>query len=145
MVWRCSSVGRASDRQTAPLMRVRFPRAARDFFFQSQLSVQTLLRCPNPPPLPCAIACINVCVHVKDPVVHVRVLWIMETLKQPARTLGWVARLCHSWLSPGKQPEFPWEKSRWENTTVVNSVHVITTEGLIHRSSHNTSYRRRVR
>ena len=30
--------------------------------------------------LPCAIACINICAHVKVPVVHVRVWWIMETL-----------------------------------------------------------------
>ena len=47
----------------------------------------------------CAIACINICVHVKDPVVHRR---IMETLKHPARTVGWVARLCRSWHSLGK-------------------------------------------
>ena len=26
----------------------------------------------------------------------------METLKHPACTVGWVARLCRSWLSPGK-------------------------------------------
>ena len=51
---------------------------------------------------PCAIACINICVHVKDPVVHVRVQWIMETLKHPARTVGWVVQLCRSWLSLGK-------------------------------------------
>ena len=32
----------------------------------------------------------------------------METLKHPACTVGWVARLCRSWLSPGKaKPEFP--------------------------------------
>ena len=33
----------------------------------------------------------------------------METLEHPACTVGWVARLCRSWLSPGgggKQPEF---------------------------------------
>ena len=71
-------------------------------FSQSQLSVQTLLRVSVRPR--CAIACINICVHVKDPVFHVRVLWIMETLKKkkPACTVGWVARLCPSWLSPGK-------------------------------------------
>ena len=51
---------------------------------------------------PRAIACINTCVHVKDPVVHVRVRWIMETLKHPACTVDWVARLCRSWLPPGK-------------------------------------------
>ena len=32
-------------------------------------------------------------IHAKDPVVHVRVWWIMETLKHPACTVGWVARL----------------------------------------------------
>ena len=52
--------------------------------------------------VPCAIACIYICAHVKDPVVHVRVRWIMGTLKYPACTLGWVARLCCSSLSPGK-------------------------------------------
>ena len=39
----------------------------------------------------CAIACINICAHVKDPVVHVRIWWIMEMLKHPACLLGWVA------------------------------------------------------
>ena len=33
----------------------------------------------------CAIACIYICVHVKDPVIHVRVQWIIETLKHPAK------------------------------------------------------------
>ena len=47
-----------------------------------------------------AIACINMCAHAKDSVVHVRVRWIMETLKHPAYTVGCVARLCRSWLSP---------------------------------------------
>ena len=69
---------------------------------------------------PCAITCINICVHVKDHVVHVRVRWIMETLKHPACTEGWVARLCDSWFSPRKSnPNFPWEKSHWDNTVVV--------------------------
>ena len=30
-----------------------------------------------------------------------------ETLKHPACTVGWVVQLCHSWLSRGRQPEFP--------------------------------------
>ena len=50
----------------------------------------------------CATACINICAHVKDSAVHVRVRWIMETLKHPACTLGWVVWLCCSCLSPGK-------------------------------------------
>ena len=79
--------------------QVRFPGVARDFS-SSQLSVQTLLRCPYTPP--CAIVCIYICAHVKDPVVHVRVRWIMETLKHPAYNAAWVARLCRSWISPWK-------------------------------------------
>ena len=54
------------------------------------------------PTPPCAIACIYTCAHVKYPQVLVRVQWIVETLKHPACTAGWVARLCRSWLSPGK-------------------------------------------
>ena len=77
---------------------VPFPGAARDFsprvHFQCRLSygVRTL---------PCAIACIYISVHVKDSVVHVRVRWIMETVKHPACTVGWIVRVCRSWLSPG--------------------------------------------
>ena len=33
------------------------------------------------------------CMHVIDPVVNVRVQWIMEMLKYPAQTVGWVAQL----------------------------------------------------
>ena len=84
--------------------QVRFPGATREFSptvnFQCRLSYG--VRKP-----PCAIARNYVCAHVKDPVFHVRVRWIMETLKHPACTLGWVARLCRSWLSRGRQPEFP--------------------------------------
>ena len=39
----------------------------------------------------CAIICINICVHIEDPVVHVRVQWIVETLKRQACTVGWAA------------------------------------------------------
>ena len=47
----------------------------------------------------------------------------METLKQPACTVGWEAQL--SWRSatqlafPGESnPDFPWKKSQWDNTAV---------------------------
>ena len=99
-------VAQLVDRRTStPLRQVRFPGAARDFSprvnFQCRLSYG--VRTP-----PCATACINICAHVKNPVVHVRVRWIMETLKHQACTVGWVAQLCRSWLSSGKkQPEFP--------------------------------------
>ena len=69
------------------------------FLSPSTFNADTL-RCVHIPP--CALARIYICVHVKDPVVHVRVRWIMETLKHPVCTVGWVARLCRSWLSPGK-------------------------------------------
>ena len=85
-----------------PLRQVRFPSAARFFFPKSHFSVQTLLRCLYPPPPPSTITCINICMQVKDPVVNVRVQRIMETLKHPACIIGWVARLCRSWLSLGK-------------------------------------------
>ena len=86
------SIGSA---QTLPT-QVPFPDSARDFLlvnFQCRLSHSV---CTHP----CAIACVYICMHVKDPVVHVRVRWIMETLKHPACTVGWVARLCcgyHFW------------------------------------------------
>ena len=87
--------------------QVRFPGAARDF--SPRVSFQCRLFCGVRTP-PCAIACSYVCAHVKDPAVHFRVRWIVETLKHPACTVGWVARLCRSWLSPGKQPESPMAK-----------------------------------
>ena len=68
---------------------------------------------------PCAIACINICAHVKDPIVHFRVWWIMETLKHPACTVGLVAQLCCSCLPPREgNPNFPWEKSLRDNTII---------------------------
>ena len=45
--WGCSSVGRASDQHAAEASLI--PRCGKGFFSQSQLSVQTLLRCPYTP------------------------------------------------------------------------------------------------
>ena len=95
---RCSSVGRASDRHPADAGSI--PRCGQGFFFRSQLSAQTLLRVSVHPPR--AIACINICAHVKDFEDHVGVRWIIETLKHPACTLGWVARPRRRWLSLGR-------------------------------------------
>ena len=98
---------RASDRHAADAGSI--PRCGKGSYSQSQLSVQTLLRCPYTPA--CAIACIYICAHVKDPVVHVRVRWIMESLKHAACSVGWVAQLYRSWLSLWKNnPNFQWEK-----------------------------------
>ena len=102
-----------------PLGLVRFPGAARDFSprvnFQCRLSYS--VRTP-----PCVrtpyVACILICAHVKDPVVLVRVRWIMETLKHPACTLDWVTRLSQL-AFPGKSnPNFPWKKSHRDNIVV---------------------------
>ena len=86
-------------RTGTPLTQVRFPGAAREFSprvnFQCRLSYDVRTS-------PCAIACIYICAHVKDLVVHVRDRWILETLKHSACTAGWVARLCRSWLFPGQ-------------------------------------------
>ena len=85
-------------RTGTPPTQVRFPGEARDFS-PSQLSCRLSYRVRTPP---CAIARINICAHVIDPVVHIRVRWIIETLKHWTCTVVWVARLCRSWLSPGK-------------------------------------------
>ena len=102
------------ERRTGtPLTHVRFPGGARDFLpvnFQCRLSYG--VRTP-----PCAIACINICGHVKDPVVHVRVRCIMETLKHPACTVGWVAQLRCSWLFLGKATRISLGRNpKWDNT-----------------------------
>ena len=99
------------DRGTGtPPMQVLFPGEARDFFFSPSVTFQCRLSYGVRTP-PCAIACINICARVKDPVVPVRVRWIMETLKHTACTVGWVARLCYSWLSPGKATRICHEKN----------------------------------
>ena len=96
--WGCSSVGRASDGHTANAGSI--PQYGKDFFFPR---VKCYCRFSDGVRIsPCATACINICAHVKDPVVHARVRRIVETLKQTAYTVGWVARLCRSWLSYGK-------------------------------------------
>ena len=79
------SLGWLKHTTVTPLTQVRFPGAARDFLpgvnFQCRLSIG--VRTP-----PCAIACINICAHDKDSVVHFRVRWIMATQTYPARTIS---------------------------------------------------------
>ena len=59
-----------------PLTQVRFPGATRVFSPRVNFHCRYCYACPY---TPCAIACINICAHVKDPVVHVRIRWIMDT------------------------------------------------------------------
>ena len=49
--------------------QVRFPGAARDFSHRVNFQCRLCYDARIPP---CAIACIYICAHVKDPVVHVR-------------------------------------------------------------------------
>ena len=86
-------------RTGTPPTQVRFPGAARSFSPRVKFQCRPSYGVRAPPS---AVACIYICAHVKDPVVHVRVRWIMETLKHQACKLSSVARLCRSWLSPGK-------------------------------------------
>ena len=98
----CSSVGTASDRHATEAGSI--PRCGKGSL---RINFQCRLFCRLRTP-PCVTRCINIYANVKDPVVHVRVRWIMEPLKHPACTVGWVARLCRSWLSPGESnPNFP--------------------------------------
>ena len=90
-----------------PLTQVRFPGAARDFSFRDSSSVRT----PSD-------TCINTCAHVKAPVVHVRLRWIMETRKHPAYTVGWVAQLSQLALPRESNLNFRWERSHWDSTVV---------------------------
>ena len=101
----CSSVGgdvaqlvRASDHHATDAGSI--PLSSKGFFSQSQPSVKTLSHVPVHPRV--QSHALTLCMLVRDPVGHVRVRWIMETLKYQACTVGWVARLCCSWLSPGK-------------------------------------------
>ena len=65
----------------------------------------------------------SICVHVKHPVVHVRVRWIMETLKTPSihRRLG-SATLSQPAFPKDSNPNFPREKSHWDKTVVKTKV-----------------------
>ena len=111
--WGCSLVAGASDRHADGAGWI--PRCGKGFFSQSRLSVQTLLRCRT---RPCAIACIYICMHVKDPVVHQSSEDYGNT-----KTPSMHPRLGSATLSqlafPGEgNPNFPWEKSLGDNTVV---------------------------
>ena len=99
MDWGCSSVGRASDRHIADTGSI--PRCGKGFFSlpESIFSADSFGVCTPP----CAIACIYICAHGKDPVVRVRL---------GSATLSQLA-------FPGEgNPSFPWEKFYWDYTIV---------------------------
>ena len=67
---------------------------------------------------PCAIACIYICAYVKDPVVNVKSSVEYGNTKTPSvqRRLGRVTVTAGS--PRAGNPNFPWQKSHWDNTVV---------------------------
>ena len=66
---------------------------------------------------PSAIACINICAHVMNPVAHVKVRWIMETLIYAACTVGWGSATLSQLVFPREgSPNFPREKPQLRNS-----------------------------
>ena len=115
MIWLgCSSVGRASDRRATDAGS--FHRCGKGFFSQSQLSVQTLLRCPYTPMRN----------HMR---LHLCARWRSRSPCQSLVDYGntEAPSMHHRLVSmtllqlafPGEgNPNFPWKKSNWDNTTV---------------------------
>ena len=117
----CISVGRATDRHAAETGMI--PRCSKGFFFQDQLSVQTLLPCVRTPPY--AVACTNVRAHVKDPVVHVRVRWIIDTVKHPVCCRRWLYAGKASRISRGRNPNGKIQslkKNQWGGPDLTSAV-----------------------
>ena len=99
------------DRMTGiPLMQVGFPGVAKDFFSELTLSFRLSSGVPTSP---CAI-----CARVKDLGFHVRIRWIIKTLKYSACTVSWVATTAAAGFPQGNKRIFPKEKSQWDNSVV---------------------------
>ena len=97
-------VAQLVERRTGtPLSQVPCPGAAKDFSprVNFQCGLSDGVRTP-----PCSIAGINICVHVKNPLVHVSVRWIMESLKHPECTVGWQRDSVAAGFPQRKQPKF---------------------------------------
>ena len=115
LVWG-GDVDQLVEHRTGTLqMHVWFSGVARDFSPRVNFQYRLWYGVCTPP---CAIACIYICAYVKDPVVHVRVWWIIETPKHPAYTIGWVVWPSQLAFPREGNPTFPWEKSHLDNTVV---------------------------
>ena len=113
--WGHSSFGRASDQHATGAGSISW--CSTGFFSQHQLSRADSLMCVHTSP--CANACIDIYVRVKDPVVHVRVRWIMETLKYPACAIGQVVQLSRLAFPGESNLNFPWENSQQDKIVVI--------------------------
>ena len=99
----------------ASLMQVQFPGMGGDFP-PSQLSVQTLLRSVVHPQV--QLHALTAVLVLEDRVVHVRVPWIMKTIKHPACTMGWVVQLSQLAFPGESKLNYLQEESKWDNTDV---------------------------
>ena len=105
-------------RTGTPPKQIRFPGAGKGFFSSPRVNFQCQLSYGVRTP-PCAIACIYICAHVKDPVVHVKSSMDYGNTKTQSmhRMLG--IPILSQLAFPGEgNPNFPWEKSHWDNTVV---------------------------
>ena len=121
---RGGDVARLVEHQTGmPLTQAWFPGVARDFSPRINFQCRLAYGVCTPPR---GITCINICAHIKDCVLHVRVWWILKTLKHWACTVDCIARLWCSWFSLGKAtPKYvrnPCEKSQWDDDVVKNKI-----------------------
>ena len=106
--WGCSSVGRASDRHATD---ARFDSPVRQRDFSPRVNFQCRLYYGVRTP-PYAIACINICAHVKGPVVHVRSSVDYGNTKTPSMHLRLGDVTLPQLAFPEESyPNFPWEKT----------------------------------
>ena len=82
MRWDVAQLVSASDHHATDSGSI--PQYRKGFSLQSTISADSYgIRAPL-----CAITCINICVHDKDPVVNVTVWWIMALHTYPACTIS---------------------------------------------------------
>ena len=116
--WGCSSVSRASDWHTADAGSI--PLNGKFFSLpESASSADSRMVSALPHyPWATAITYIDICAHVQDPVVHVRVWWIMETETSSMHHRLGSATLSHLPFPKESNLNLPWNKSQWNNTVV---------------------------
>ena len=97
----CRDVAQLEHQTSTPLMQVQVPDVARNFFSQSQLSVQTLLQRPYTPV--CNLKHQRLCAHER-PYTACQSWWIMETHSMHRRS---GSASVAAGFPQGKQPKFP--------------------------------------
>ena len=110
----CTQLVRASERHSANARSI--PRCGEGFFSQSQLSVQTLLRCPYTPV--CNRLHFHQCTRWRSPdPCQISVEYGNTKTPSMHPMLGSTTLLQLAFPGEGN-PNFPWNKSHWDNTVV---------------------------